>query len=360
MRNKRVPKGARRLRTYAELESYLADFVAGQYPFVWVVGRPGLAKSESIASATRGRSVYCRKAGQLTPVQFYIDCFHHRGLPIILDDAEHLLDNPLGSKLVCGLGDTTRVRQLSWGSTSRVLGDVPQQFPTTSALLVIANKATAHEAIQSRAVILHFDPTSLEVHRAVARWFWDQEIHNWFGQHLHRLPPLDARWYVHASRDKRASRDWRRIILASHASGQAECFVQDLESDPAYPTREDKARRFVELLGEAWGASRASYFRLRRRLEEQGLLSVEAAPPIALSRSAPPSTPTQAEVDLATESGVPPHLPEPEPHAVDVPLQDSFRPPITGSGQHHGHLPKVLDDLLPCEGRPDHGDGDQG
>ena len=62
MRTRKVPRGARHLRTYAEFHSYLVDFVNGHYPFLWVVGRPGLAKTESIRAAVRGRAVYYRKA----------------------------------------------------------------------------------------------------------------------------------------------------------------------------------------------------------------------------------------------------------------------------------------------------------
>ena len=140
----------------------------------------------------RGHDVYYRKAGQLTPAQFYIDGFRHRGQPIILDDAEHLLDNKIGAKLVSALGETSRVKYLSYGTTSRVLGEVPDSFSTTSPLCIIANRVTAHEDIQSRATILFHDPTNLEIHRAVARWYWDQEIHDWFGAHLNRLKPIDT------------------------------------------------------------------------------------------------------------------------------------------------------------------------
>src|SRR5262245_46429198 len=106
MRVPKVPPGARHLRTYPELESYMTDFVQGHYPFLWVVGRVGLSKTEAIQTATRGRDVYYRKSGQLTPVRLYIDCYHHRGQPVILDDAEHLLENKLGAKLISALGDT--------------------------------------------------------------------------------------------------------------------------------------------------------------------------------------------------------------------------------------------------------------
>src|SRR3954464_745833 len=100
MRTRKVPRGARQLRTYAELQSYLLDFVQGLYLFLWVVGRPGTAKSESIKAALRGHAAYYHKAGQLTPAKLYINCYHHRGKPIVLDDAEHLLENKVGAKLV--------------------------------------------------------------------------------------------------------------------------------------------------------------------------------------------------------------------------------------------------------------------
>src|SRR5262249_25083085 len=130
----------------------------------------------------------------------------------------------------------------------RALGGGPQRFETTSPPCVIANKGTAHEDIQSRAGILDFDPTNQEGPRAVARWFWDQEVHDWFGRHLHQLPGLEGRWYLTAEVDKRAGRDWRQIALATHAPDRATCVLQDLEADTACPTREEKAARFIELM----------------------------------------------------------------------------------------------------------------
>src|SRR4051794_3045357 len=134
MRNRKVPRDARRLRTYAEMQSYLRDFVDGIYLFLWIVGRPGEAKTEPVRAAAGGREVYFRKGGQLTPLQLYLDCYRHRGRPVILDDADHLLQSTVGARLVSSLGDTTPARLLSYGSTARALGEVPQSFHTTSPL----------------------------------------------------------------------------------------------------------------------------------------------------------------------------------------------------------------------------------
>ena len=171
MKTKKVPDDARPLRAYAELESYLVDFVQGRYPFLWVLGRPGISKTESLRAATRGHNVYYQKGGQITPLQFYIDCYEHRGHPVVIDDAEHLLDNKIGGKLVSALGDTTAAKLMCWATTSRALGDTPQSYWTTSSLCVIANKNTTDAAIQSRALTLKFSPTNLEIHRAVSAGF---------------------------------------------------------------------------------------------------------------------------------------------------------------------------------------------
>jgi hypothetical protein len=351
MRIRTIPIGARHLRAYLEFESYLTDFVRGLYPFLWIVGRPGAAKTESIKAAVRGQAVYYRKGGQLTPLQFYIDCYNYRGQPIILDDAEHLLKHKIGEKLISALGDTSPEKLLCYGTTSRVLGDVPQTYFTTSPLCIIANKTTGHEAIQSRAITLIVDPTNLEVHRAVAAWFWDQEIHDWFGQHLYRLPPLDSRWYFFAQLDKRAGRDWRQIILKTHALDRPSCIIQDLEGDPAHPTREDKARRFVELLGNSKGASRASYFRLRRRLEEAQGLVPETVPTILLRRTAPPGTPSLLELE-SSETPRPDKADE-EPQPLDVPARESFGRPVEGEvAPPTAPARPILDDSLPWE-RPE-------
>jgi hypothetical protein len=238
------------------------------------------------------------------------------------------------------LGDTSPAKQLSYASTSRALGEVPQQYYTNSPLCIVANRGTAHEAIQSRAVTLYFDPTNLEVHRAAVQWFWDQQIHTWVGKHLYRLRPLDARWFVIADRDKRASRDWR-LFLEAHALDRASSVVQELETDPAYPTREDKARRFAEVLGKgSKGASRATYFRLRKRLDDEGRLVAEAVPSIRLRSKKRPSPPSLEELDsLGTPT---PGEPEGETAPVDLPAgRDQSTQPTRGQavGQRRRQLP---------------------
>jgi hypothetical protein len=56
--------------------------------------------------------------------------------------------------------------------------------------------------------------------------------------------------------------------MKSYALNAAESLVQDLQSDPSCPKREDKAQRFMQIMG----ACRQTYFNYRTRLEETGRL----------------------------------------------------------------------------------------
>jgi hypothetical protein len=278
-----------------------------------------VGKTEGILEATRGHKVLYCKSGQLTPLSFYLRCFAHRNEPIILDDVEHLLSDPLGRKLVSALGDTGSEKIMSWHSASRRLEDVPAEFTTNSPLCIIANASVTDRAIQNRAVILDFDPSNEEVHRSVVSWFWDQEIHDWIGRQLARLQPIDARGYLHAANDKLAGRDWQQLFLQANAMDVAECLVQNLESDPAYATVKDRIRRFGEVLGSE-GGSKANYHNIKRRLKKRGCLLAEPTVGVIPLRGRRPVRVTPGDNDTT-----------PSPPAADIPLREQFARPINGA-----------------------------
>lgn len=319
MKTPKVPKGARTVRLYPELESYLMHFAEGKEPFLWIVGRPGLSKSESIRRATAKRKVLLIGAGQITPFHFYQQCYLHRGEPIILDDAEIILDAPTGKKLVSALGELSPAKRLFWGSSNRALerDGIPATFYTNSPLCVIANRVTNDPAVMSRGTLLHFAPANPEVHRAVADWFWDQEIHDFIGRNVTAFGPLDVRWYVKASRDKKNRRDWKRILLESHGNSPEESTVQGLEIDPRCLTSEEKVRAF----SEATGRSERTYFRIRSRLESQGTLTPPPFVPTPV-RGRSPEKIDMETLDCLTEAAARPTAVEEEQPAlrvVDVP-----------------------------------------
>lgn len=312
MRTPEIPRGARSITTYAEFVSYLRDFAAGREPFMWIVGRPGLSKSQSIKAATVGKKVRLYKGGQLTPASFFMDCYKHRGEPIILDDAEHLLDYKLGLKLVLALCETDKVKQMDYGTSNKFLREagVPATYFTNSPLCIIANRTTSHAAVMSRAsALLHFAPTNLEVHQSVAGWFWDQEIHDWIGTHLSQLEAIDVRWYVHAAKDKNNKRDWRKILLDAHSVDADTVVIQDLEADHRCFTVKEKEALFTQRTGKC----RATYFNRKTALEAAGQLTPNPAPIFVLSANKPPAEYERYEIEAMTRNANLDRVEAPEP-----------------------------------------------
>jgi hypothetical protein len=320
--------GTRLLTRYAELESYLKQFADGIYRFIWVTGRPGTGKSESIQAAMRGRKVLYVKSGQVTPLSLYIACYEHMNEPIILDldDMESMLKDTNGRRLLLALGETTPSKQLHWHSMSPRMGDVPSSFETSSPLCVIANDPPLHAAIRSRARKLEFAPTNIEIHRYAATWFWDQPIHDWFGQHLDRLHPLDLRWYVEAHEDRHAGRDWADLLMKSYALDPAEALVQNLQDDPSCPRRQDKERRFAEIMAGRKGGSRANYDIILKRLRKKGSLRPEIVGTIPVRGKRPPA-------NVGDEKAR-------EPPA-DLPAREGFARPISGQSGRQERPPRV-------------------
>jgi hypothetical protein len=107
------------------------------------------------------------------------------------------------------------------------------------------------------------------------------------------------------------------------------------------------------------GASRATYFRTRRRLEESGQLAVEEVAPIPLRRTRPPGKPTDLELE-ALEAGHAVDEAEDLPIPTDIPAREAFAQSVRGTAAAAPGAPMVLDDLVAWEhpGPDDDGEGE--
>jgi hypothetical protein len=276
------PQDAFLLHTYHELRQFTEAFAQGHFHLLILVGGPGLAKSHLLRDAVGHDS--CWIEGNATPLGMYVQLWQHRDRPVIIDDVDSLYANPAGVRLLKCLCQTDPVKTVAWHSTAAALDRdaVPRQFTTTSRVAIICNAwKTLNDnvaAVQDRGHVLIFEPTPLEVHQHVAGWFWDQEIFDWFGRHLHLIRQPSMRYYVRAAELKQAGMDWEKALPCPHLSPTT-LLVARLQADPHYPTEEARARAFV-----ASGAGcRATYFNHARKLPTS-----RAAPSIPLAHGMPP------------------------------------------------------------------------
>ena len=287
-KSKCLPRHARLLHRYAELELYARAFADGHLRSLVVIGPPGVGKSATFQHVLG--SHVCWMAGNASPFGIFIKAYEHANEPLVLDDIDDLHRHPQGVRLLKALCQTDPVRTLSWHTQARDLDrlGVPREFQTTSPVALIANEwetlSPNVAAIEDRVHLLVFQPTSLEIHLQSAHWFWDQEIFDFVANHLALLEQHSLRLYVRAWELKTAGMDWRSTILAHCFSGVARVVAQ-LRADRSYSTEEDRVRAFVY----GGHGCRATYFNHVKRLPTPA-----DAPKVILATKSPPLVPAPA------------------------------------------------------------------
>jgi hypothetical protein len=260
------------LTTYDDVTRWLAGFVAGTFSLLFLIGRPGLGKSQQARQALADRKhawIDCHA----TKLAIYAALYRHRDQPIVIDDENSLMTDPGKLSLMNALCQTDPVKTLRWDSTTRLLDDlgVPPVFTTSSPVLVITNRLRALgpqvRAMIDRGVPLIFQPAATTVHTAVADWFTDREVYDFIGRWLPLIAGLSMRDYVKARAMKAAGLDWPAILHRQWKSGKL-ARIAALRGDSSFASEADRVRAFVE----AGMGSRATYFRCVGRLQELGLL----------------------------------------------------------------------------------------
>jgi hypothetical protein len=292
-KSSKVPPHALRLTSYGELEAYVRAFAAGHLQLLLLFGPPGVGKSRAVRQ-TLGPEVGWI-SGQATPLGIFLQAFAYRHQPLVLDDIDGLYADRSGIRLLKALCQTEPVKSLGWHTLTPILElhDVPMRFSTTSRLALIGNDWKTLNAdvaaLEDRGHVLFFEPTTLEVHRQAAGWFWDQEIFDFVAGQLHLIAQHSLRTYGQAWELKQAGLDWKRAVLSRCLSGPA-LVVARLLADPSFPSEAARVQAFI-----AVGAGcRATFYHYARRLRSPADVTR-----IVLTRKTPPTVdmPTPDHLD---------------------------------------------------------------
>lgn len=259
------PKGGHLVRSYAELDQYVTAFSRGVLNLLIVIGKPGLAKSQSFKQSLKD-AIWLE--GNATPFGMYCALYSAKDRLVVIDDVDSLYSSTAGVRLLKCVCQTDPVKRIAWQSAAAQLDKegIPREFSTTSKVAILANDwKTLNDnvaAVQDRGHVLIFDPTPQEIHRRAKEWFHDEEIYLWFGQNLHLLAEHSLRNYVRAAELKAAGMDWKKTLPLKQLSAKA-LLAARLRDDPSYPNEEARAQAFVAL----GGGCRATYFNHLRRLK---------------------------------------------------------------------------------------------
>ena len=265
-----LPEGCIHVSKYDDLENYASLFAAGRLSLLLIIGRPGTSKSQTVKSSLRKRPhLYIET--HATALGMYRELFEHKDLPVAIDDLDSLYADRTSVRLLKSLCNTDAVKTVRWLSNASGIGygrdETPPQFETRSSVCMIANKwETINEnvrAIEDRAIIVHFDPSPLEVHQKVASWFDDQVVYDFIQDHLHMIAEPSMRHYKKGSQLRRAGRsDWQERLLEICGVDAKARAVVALMMDPDIGGENRRAAAFEE---RGFG-NRDTYFSRKKRL----------------------------------------------------------------------------------------------
>lgn len=277
-RQKPLPSHCLTVTKYNELRGLLTAFADGAYEMVCVLGGPGLGKSEMIRRIMQqaaGPNGWGLIKGKHTPLDLYERFHRYRSVPVVLDDLDDLLrktDNVLMLKCVC---DSLPVKRVEWGSNhSAFQTELPKSFETISRVCLVSNDWNALDrnigALHDRGVVVHFQPSAVEVHRelAGAGWFEDEEVFDFVGRHLYLISEPSFRFYKTAAAHKRAGLDWRDLTLRSieSAADPKLLLVAKLLVDDRHDLTPSPEQSRVQAFGKLGGGSKATYHRYKKEL----------------------------------------------------------------------------------------------
>jgi hypothetical protein len=235
MKREPVPDDAIRIATYDDLDRYARAFADGKFNLLILVGAPGLQKSRVVGAAVPDA---CWIEGHAKALGIYMRLWEQRDQPVIIDDVDSLYADRAAVRLLKCLCQSEVFKTIAWESDAPALRreGIPRRFRTASRVLIIANTWRTLNvnvaALEDRGHLRYFDPTPLDVHVRTSVWFWDQEVFDFFGAHLHLIERPTMRLYRAAWELKQAGMDWRGQILSRWLSGPRLLAAQ-LRSDPS-------------------------------------------------------------------------------------------------------------------------------
>ncbi len=268
------PRDAIVISSYHDLACYLLKFAQGCLDLVLLLGRPGIGKTEAVKTALGIEHDSSRHVlyveGHAQPFGLYQELWHYRDCPVVLDDLDRLYANPDCIRILKPLCNTTQRKRINWLSNAVLnVPGLPIEFTTTSNVILIANEwKTINNnirALEDRAIILWFNPSTIEIHRKTAEWFNDEMVYQFIGSYLAHIPNLSMRYYDKGKRLRDTGLlDWPKSLLQMMLPDRSLAVVAGLQLDPRFTSDTQRVQQFMLETGK----SRATYYRIKSRIPQ--------------------------------------------------------------------------------------------
>ncbi len=207
------------ITTYSELADFVAAFGNDALNMLVVCSRGGLGKSEE-ARRVLDEDQIVSIGGHVTPLKLYELLYENRDRKIVFDEIDGLLAATKHVGLLKQLCETRERKRITWASADRRAAEIDGgrgYFHTRSHVLMLCNSFIALSAnvaaLQTRATVIQFVPSSDEILDKIKTFATDAEIIAFLDQFHQAIPDFSLRTYRLLEDLKRAGLDWQKYAL---------------------------------------------------------------------------------------------------------------------------------------------------
>lgn len=244
--------------TYDELKFYIEMFRDGNTDLLVIEGDGGIGKSFMVDDMMK-EIPHLKILSHVTPLELYCQGYSHRDVPLVFDDTDCLIQNPLHVSLLKQFSETSKYKEIQYQTTSEILKErnVPLKYTTRSRVLIITNDfryITKHvKSLINRGFHVKFLPSLEEIMKVIKRIGNNQEIHKFL-----------EKWYKFGSVTLRTYKK-AESLYAQDSSKWKERIVKEMEINPKLIEIDKLLQQFDNDLQrlEKWKFSRASFYRYK-------------------------------------------------------------------------------------------------
>ncbi len=257
------------IKNYKELEEYIEMFKNQSCDLLIIMSRAGLGKT-TIVKKIMGKTDFIYINTHSTPLKTYINLFENRDCPVCFDDINTLLRNQIMVSMLKSLADTSTIKELNYNTTSKLIGNAPENFRTTSNVCILLNEFDLKNKdlapIIDRGFFIEFAPSKKEILKKIEKINKSQSIadnekciYEFIKENYQKIENLSIRTYIKAVqlfRDN--SEKWKEKFMKM--VGFDEKLIEYFKLKEKYKTDKERIENF------SW--SRATFYRIKQEAEE--------------------------------------------------------------------------------------------
>lgn len=266
------------IKTYRELGEYMQMFRKQNSDLLIIMSNAGYGKTTVLSEVMKG-SDYVYINTHSTPLKTYLTLWEKRDCPVVFDDIDSILGNPIFVSMLKALANTSAIKELHYNSTSKLLGNAPESFKTTSNVCILLNefdvRNKALQPLLDRGFFIEFVPSKEEILSKIELMSKSQSISirekcvfEFIQENYQKIANLSLRVYMKGLQLYRDNpENWKEKFM--QLIGFDEKLVEYLKLKEKFKTDNERIKNFK------W--SRATYYRVKQEAEEDGnIVGMEA------------------------------------------------------------------------------------